>query len=110
MSYEKRINSLSQEALDDAFNEAYHQERQRLIDTEQGLQELCAGILLYYGVDHINKLRAIRDGEGDESVDALINLRRLSRTVANKMALNKAHEKIREISEHNEETALNWRD
>ncbi len=100
MGYETRINSLAEEALDDAFNAAYNEEKDRLLNTEEGLRDLQAGIRLYYGPHHEcqARLRTVQD------------VQRFGPIVASKMALAKAHERMKEIAAHNEDMMSDWRD
>lgn len=105
MSYKTRINSLAEEAAADVFDAAYYQEKDRLLDTDEGSRELQAAIRQHYGNECVERLRAARDAG---NMDAVMTLRQLARIVVNKMALAKAHERMQEIAEHNEDMMSDW--
>ncbi len=108
MSYETRINSLAEEAAADVFNAAYDQEKDRLLDTDEGSRELQAAIRQHYGNECVERLRAARDAGNDDAMDAVMTLRQFARIVVNKMAVAKAHERMKEIAEHNEDMMSDW--
>ncbi len=107
MSYETRINSLAEESQEEAWDAYYEQERDRLLDTQDGYKELMRRLPHHHEPGLINHYRIERD---NGSTDAAIKLRRWTKALARKLAIEFADDRMDEIAEHNEDMASDWRD
>ncbi len=106
MSYETRVNSLVDEAREAAWDGYYEQERDRLLDTPQGYEELMRCLPDHYPLGFIARLREQRDRG---NMDALLRLRRFTKELARSLAITHADEQMAKVAERNEDMMADWR-